>query len=222
MLLFRQRPEKKFLNAEFRNPAKAGIHIHIDSNNILHARIKHEVLQEITPAMIKWWYENLDGYMAMQNSIYTRYHMWHPLDHMNLRIIKTSIYGDTGVGAIYKTTERIGCRKKQTLITKDQVIRLDESGMVVVKSIFGYPVMRLENTFDTTANGTRMTSDITIGLKNNLKQIITGKLRPGLDRDTAMGFLKHHVEEIGHLENFLPELYQYKRTKLTKLNLITK
>ena len=43
--------------------------------------IKHDVLKNVTPRMLAWWFGNMEGDMEIQGQRVPRYRVWHPLDH---------------------------------------------------------------------------------------------------------------------------------------------
>ena len=69
-------------------------------------------------------------------------------------------------------------------------------------------MLRLVNRFAATEIGTRYTTEMTIGLAGPLGRSANLLLRRTiLAGAKGQAWMRHHVEEIGTLEHFLPRLY---------------
>jgi hypothetical protein len=89
------------------------------------------------------------------------------------------------------------------------VPRRDLKQAVIGKSLFGFDIFELVNSFTPTDSGTKYRSVMTTGTSNwpgrlGLNALLTARILPG---KLAMHWARHHVEEIGNLENFLPMLF---------------
>ena len=58
---------------------------------------------------------------------YPRYRVWHPLDHVEHRYMKTPAGGD-GVGSVFLIHEVLGRDPRYTVDVHTDVVRLDEGG----------------------------------------------------------------------------------------------
>src|SRR6185369_15268054 len=65
----------------------------------LHLHIRHEVLRGVTPAMLVWWFQHLEGTIELQGRSWPRYHIWHPVDHIAIRYARRRPDGSVGPGA---------------------------------------------------------------------------------------------------------------------------
>ena len=88
---------------------------------------------------------------------------------------------------------------------------------VIGKRLFGLSILELVNKFTLTDSGTIYRSVMTIGTSGwpgriGLNALLTARILPG---ELAMHWARHHVEEIGNLENFLPTLF----ARETRVNL---
>ena len=71
-------------------------------------------------------------------------------------------------------------------------------------------MLRLVNSFEATRTGTRYQSEMTIGTdawlgRFGFNQVMRSRVLAG---EKALAWARHHIEEVGNLENFLPSLHE--------------
>ena len=59
--------------------------------------IKHDLIKGVTTDMLLWWFENFARLsVTISGTTYPAYHLWHPKDHIMVRIQKEKLHqGDT-------------------------------------------------------------------------------------------------------------------------------
>jgi len=93
------------------------------------------------------------------------------------------------------------------------VERVDTNAAIIGDRILGLSALRLVNKFQPVPNGTSYTTELTIGDAGPIGHLgftyLMGRILPGAQADA---WIRHHIEEIGNLENFLPELWSSENT----------
>lgn len=175
-------------------------------NGQLEMTITHEVLHGVSPEMLRWWYSNVDGTMTYAGKTYPRYFVWHPLDHIEFRVNRPS---SNGIDAIIGITEAFG-RNPNHLVHIDGVehFQLDTAGGIKKRVLWMQP-FQLTNKFVEVDGGTQVHTRCVVGISSffgrlGINRLIRNRFFPG---EKPNAWLKHNVEEVGNLENFLPSLY---------------
>ncbi len=171
--------------------------------------IRHQELAGVTPAMLDWWYGHVDGPMEYAGRTYPRYLVWHPLDHISYVVESRLPDGSVGVGCRLRIMEAFQRRPDRLLRIHVQVLRRDAEEAVIGRKLLGRTILRLVNRFSPTQSGTDYLSTMTIGTgawpgRLGLNALLTRRILGG---ELAMHWARHHVEEIGTLEHFLPGLF---------------
>ena len=97
----------------------------------LRAWIDHQPMRGVTPAAIRWWFENIDTRTTYNGSDFNgpkvpAYRYWHPFDHIRVRWVKKvpGADGRIGPGSIIHIEETIGGR--YPVDAKARVSRFDD------------------------------------------------------------------------------------------------
>jgi hypothetical protein len=164
----------------------------------LELSIRHDILKGVTPAMLDWWFRNIEGTMAHMGQTYPRYLVWHPIDHIHYELARRAPNGTAGPGAQFHIVEALGANLDYLVDSAADVLKADDTGHILSVRQFGMEVIRIEHTFTPVPEGTLFQS----------RTRVVAKAVP-----EAMGraWLKHNVEEVGNLEYFLPALYASQR-----------
>ncbi|MCC3159027.1 hypothetical protein LJ737_17420 [Hymenobacter sp. 15J16-1T3B] len=171
--------------------------------------IEHEVVRGVTPLMLEWWFRHIGEPMMWQGRQYPRYHVWHPVDHIHWALARPDARGGAGVGSRFRIVEAFGGDPRMLVDSTEEVVKLDQTGIRLVRRVLGLEVFSLEHWFEPAAGGTRYTSRMQVGHESPAGRYL---LNPVLQRwrfSARMGYawLRHNVEEVGHFEQFLPLLY---------------
>jgi hypothetical protein len=70
--------------------------------------IKHDILKNVTPRMLAWWFGHMEGDVDIQGRRFSRYRVWHPLDHVYARYVRRAPDGSTAPGAQIALCEYLG------------------------------------------------------------------------------------------------------------------
>jgi hypothetical protein len=186
--------------------ARAGVEILNDGRK--RYWIKHDVLRNVTPRMLAWWFGHMEGDVEIQGRRFSRYRVWHPRDHAYARYVRCAPDGSIGPGAQIALCEYLGRNPKYKIEAISTIEKLDDTGFIhnVIKG--GLVLARMEHEFTKSVDGTRDENCLIVPGSPGLGRIARLVL-PWLFPDgKGQAWLKHNIEEIGTLENFLPQLYK--------------
>jgi hypothetical protein len=175
----------------------------------LELTIRHDILKGVTPAMLGWWFRNIDGTMEYGGQTYPRYHVWHPIDHIQYKVVRRAPDGTAGPGARFLIVEALGANPDYLVQSVADVPKNDDTGITLSVRKFGVQVMRLGHTFTPAPEGTLYESRMQVGAKAIPGRfLINHWIRRQLFTEAkGWAWLKHNVEEVGNFEFFLPALY---------------
>ncbi|QMU28143.1 hypothetical protein [Adhaeribacter radiodurans] len=171
--------------------------------------IQHDTIRNVTPVMLEWWFKNIKGIMDYQGKTYSKYLVWHPIDHIQWELARTSPDGSVGVGAQFRIVEAFGGDLNQLVDSAEEVVKLDITGIKLIRKIGEIEVFSLEHQFIPVSNGTRYISRMQVGADSFIgKYFINPLLHTKIfTKQMGISWLKHNIEEVGNFEFFLPELY---------------
>ncbi|MCG6147553.1 hypothetical protein EHQ96_08200 [Leptospira levettii] len=178
--------------------------------------IRHDILKDVFPKMLVWWFQHLEGKMEYQGKVLERYHVWHPEDHVHVSYEKTNESGNIGPGAVLRIVEYLGRQKRYLVNVISPIEKLDETGFIHNPKLYGIlPIARMEYQFQETKEGTFYENCLIVGWKG----ISFRFLRPVFeflffDRKHGQYWIKHNIEEVGQFQNFLPELFRSQNENL--------
>jgi hypothetical protein len=202
-------PEPRPLVWPLRPPESAESSIARSAGGVV-ITIRHEILRGVSPEMLAWWYRHVPGTMTYAGRVYPRYLVWHPLDHISYDVVRLAPEGGVGPTAQLQIREALGRDPTTVIDIRVRVVDIDEHRAVIAKEVLGTSVVRLENDFEWTRTGTRYTTRMRIGDDTLLGRAALnriGRTRVFPPRKIQR-WIRHHIEEIGNLENFLPGLFR--------------
>jgi hypothetical protein len=164
----------------------------------LELSIRHDILKGVHPAMLDWWFRNIEGTMEHMGQTYPRYLVWHPIDHIHYEVARRAPDGTAGPGAQFHIVEALGANLDYLVDSVADVLKADDTGHTLSVRKFGMEVIRIEHTFTPVLEGT---------LFQSRTRVVTKAVPEAMGR----AWLKHNVEEVGNLEYFLPALYASQR-----------
>jgi hypothetical protein len=186
--------------------ARSGIEILPDGR--MRCWIEHDLIRGVTPQMLVWWFQHLEGEMSYHGRQLNRYRVWHPRDHIAIEYSKRNPGGSVGVGSFIHLTEMFGANPAYLTDVHTEIVRLDEGGFAHRPRIHGLRLAEMDYEFEAVEGGTLYRNSLTVGLVGTIGRLVNPLIR-AFAFDTARGraWIKHNVEEVGNFEAFLPELY---------------
>jgi hypothetical protein len=175
--------------------------------------IDHAPLRGVTAEMLEWWYAHVPGTMAYAGTVYPRYLVWHPLDHVSYEIVGPDPSAAIVPGTKVRIREALGRDLDNVIDISVVVEELGSGRAVIAKRVAGTALVRLENEFETQASSVSYRTRLTIGDETWLARLGLNLIahRRAFPSRRIEPWIRHHVEEIGNLENFLPALYASQR-----------
>ena len=174
--------------------------------------IQHAPLRGVTPEMLSWWYRHIPGEMAYAGCTYPRYLVWHPLDHIDYVVTAYGPSGGVSPGARLHITEALQRNMENLLDIDVSVLEMDTGHAVIANRILGTSLVRLDNEFAASPAGASYVTTMTIGDDTILANSVLNQIahRKAFPTRRIKPWMRHHVEEIGNLENFLPDLFMHR------------
>lgn len=172
--------------------------------------IRHEVLRGVTPAMLAWWFANLEGDVVVAGRRVSRYRAWHPYDHVHASYVKRGADGRIGPGSQIRLREYLGANRRYAVDVVTEIEQLDEAGYIHNPRLHGVAgLVRMEYTFRRVPGGTLYENRLLVGGTRGWRRWVTPLVqRFGFDAAHGQAWLRHNIEEVGLLEHFLPALYR--------------
>lgn len=182
--------------------------------------IEHDRIRGVTPAMLLWWFRHIGGTMTYGGQPYARYRVWHPLDHIDWSMTRPAPDGAARIGSRFRIVEAFGCNPNWLVDSTEEVVKLDETGIRLVRRGLGQEVFSLEHGFEAMPGGTLYHSRMQVGVENRLGRYVINPLthRFLFTREMGYAWLRHNVEEVGNFEFFLPELYREQVAQMAMSN----
>ena len=170
--------------------------------------IVHEVLHGVTPAMLVWWLNNMDGTVDVGGQQLPRYRAWHPVDHVALTYVRPGRDGRKfSAGAQVRIQEFFAARPEFAIDVVSTITFLDETGFSHGERVLGVTVGQLDYRFTAVDEGTRYEDSLTVGIAGApwLNRLLRRRL---FSDEKGRAWQLHNIEEVGNLEHFLPALYR--------------
>ena len=94
---------------EMKDVSTAETHFGELDDGRLELHIKHDPIHGVTPIMIVWWFQHIHGTMTYRGEEIPMYRIWHPLDHIRVRILQSAPDGAPSFskGAVVEINERM-------------------------------------------------------------------------------------------------------------------
>jgi hypothetical protein len=171
--------------------------------------IEHDTIKGVSPDMLAWWFQNLEGDIEFQGKNYSRYRVWHPEDHVHVSYERKLPDGTVGPGAAIRIVEYLGRNRKYLVNVVSPIEKLDTSGFIHNPRAFGWlPIVRMEYEFERVPGGTRYRNSLIIGWRHWSFRLLRPLVRAFIFNDEhGFAWIKHNIEEVGQFEAFLPALY---------------
>lgn len=167
--------------------------------------IVHRPLAGLTPEDLLWWFGHIEGTCTVDGVIMTRYHAWHPRDHIHWALHRPGVGGGAVEGAQYRIVEAFGADPENRIDVGERVEKLDTTGVRLVQRRLGVRLFMLEHTWSPGAEGVHYVSTMEIGSVLRPWQSVNAHLtRRVMPPQRCRAWVRHNVEEVGRLERLVP------------------
>ena len=170
--------------------------------------IDHQPLAGLTPELLLWWFRHLGDRCSYGGAPTQNYLAWHPLDHIQWELVRPGRGGGADEGARFRIVEAFQRRPEFMVDSTETVDKLDETGIRLVRWIAGVQVLQLEHTWSRCDGHVHYVSVLEVGARSRALTPVNRYLRRSVfPDDMARAWLRHNVEEVGHLEHVLPAAF---------------
>ncbi|VUC36233.1 unnamed protein product [Clonostachys rosea] len=184
----------------------------------LYVRIEHDAVRGCTPAMMRWWFENIgrtttwdgEGFDGPEVSFY---HLWHHRDHEAIVPTSAESTGFT-VGTYCRIMEQFNDFHEKIGVQTFTDVLDDQEFTFTVKK-WGLSVVRIVHLYSIDDMGMRFYAETQVGVDIPvLGWLINWTVLPFIySKSTAENWIRHNIEETGRSEDIIPLLYHhYNRT----------
>jgi hypothetical protein len=172
--------------------------------------IRHDVLKGVTPTMLAWWFSHLEGDVVIAGQRINRYRAWHPYDHVHASYARRLPDGSVGPGAAIRLREYLGANPAYEVNTVTDIEKLDEEGFIHNPRVHGISgLVRMEYEFQAVPEGTLFQNRLIIGGAAGWRRLVSPAVQKfAFNHARGVAWLRHNIEEVGLLEQFLPGLYR--------------
>jgi len=186
--------------------ARSGIEILPDGR--MKCWIEHQVLRGVTPKMLVWWFQHLEGEMPYAGRKLNRYRVWHPRDHIAIEYASRNPDGTVGVGSVIHLTEMLGANPDYLVDVHTEIVKLDERGFGHRPTMGGFRFAAMDYEFKAVEQGTQYNNSLVVGTERFFGTAVNPLIRKFVfDEARGRAWIKHNIEEVGNFEAFLPQLY---------------
>lgn len=180
--------------------------------------IEHDDIKGVTPAMLRWWFENLAGSTMWNGVDFTGpevkfYHLWHHRDHIGITplsdvgVVKNKGFQVGALSLIDECFNDFRRRIHSTTLTT----RLDEEEFNFSIMAGGQKFGHIFHRYAPVDGGCSFYAETRIGselplLGPILNWLLVPRLFPRLAGEQ---WILHNIEETGRTEDILPTLYRH-------------
>lgn len=186
-------------------------------NDCVLVQIEHDTIKNITPLMMRWWFENLSGTTTWNGNDFSgpeimNYHLWHHRDHIAVTPLTHGIDGRENRGFLE------GCDSKIEEIfnevhfhvnTKMHTTKLNDEEFTFLIKIGGITMGHITHVYSEEENGIRFYAETEIGSHIPIiGWLLNWVILPFVyNKRTGEHWIKHNIEETGRTEDILAVLY---------------
>jgi len=199
-------PARRVLPWPMRTVDTAVHTIRTDEKGRLVMQIAHADLPGLSPDDLCWWFTQIGGDVDVGGVRMSRYHAWHPDDHIHWSLARPGPNGVAEAGARFHIVEAFGQNMHHLVDVVEDVTRLDHTGITLEQRVLGQLASRLTHDFGVGAQGASYRSTLIVGFH---APVVCHALNAAIRRlvfPEAMGraWIRHNIEEVGLLEHLVP------------------
>lgn len=181
----------------------------IEAGGRIHIELEHFFLEDISPAMVAWFYRQLPiSTVQYKGTMYPLYHIFHPSEHGTISVLEAATDGSAGmgVGALIQRLEWFGPYDSSG---RARVLELSSSGLVAVPRVAGMAMGEVRHSFRPVDGGTAYRVDTIIGSDLPvIGPLLNYYIRTRVFHPAMLEqWQRHQLEEVASLRFFLPQIY---------------
>ncbi len=165
-------------------------------------RIAHAPLPGVTREMLFWWMHHMADAVEWEGHRVKAYRLWHPLDH-----IDWSCDGPVQAGSRFRIQEAFQREARFLIDSTFDVPRLGPDGFRLETRFFGAALASIDEDWEDVPGGVRWVNTMHL---TGTTPLVAPLVRIGraIKRTTLTAWIRHNVEEVGFLPEFLPALFR--------------
>jgi hypothetical protein len=172
------------------------------SGGVFQQTIVHATLQGVTRDMLFWWMHHIGDQVEWEGQRVLAYRLWHPRDHIHYQCD-----GPIQAGCRFRIVEAFGADRRFLIDNVFDVPKLDHSGFRIEARFAGAAIISVDEDWEDVPGGVRWTNTMRLSARNALLKPLV-KIGRRVKQETFTAWLKHNVEEVGYIPEFLPQLHQ--------------
>lgn len=193
--------------------SKASAVVSVDEQGRLVIEITHQPLLDISPDMVRWFYQQLPiSTVTYQGKVLPWYHIFHPSEHGQIQVTEPALNNQPGMapGALVSRFEWFGHYNSHG---SGRILAMDSNGMTVSPEVAGLGFGEIQHQFIAHHWGTEYRLRSVLGVdwpfSNAINKLIRTRKFPAA---MVQQWIRHQQEEVASLNYFLPRLYQQRHT----------
>lgn len=194
---------------QFRSVESADVVLTPLGDGLREILINHAPLSGVTTAMLEWWFQSFDRVATYRGQALPAYHLWHPRDHVRVTF-KRDAEGRVAPGQPIAIQEVFGREPQFEADVRSVIHRWDRRGVGFHLDVMGHRVVELDHVFTDTSQGVDYRTRMRVGVGNGpLRRLINEVIvSRRFGPETVQAWIRHNIEEVGSLVDFLPELLE--------------
>lgn len=193
-------------------------------NGRITVQIEHDTIKNVTPEMIKWWFEHLSETTTWNGTDFSGpeisyYHLWHHRDHIAVTPLTNGKNGEVNHGFLEGCDSKIEERFNEIhfhVHTRMHTTVLNENEFTFLIKFCGLTFGHITHLYSSEENGLRFYAETEMGCDIPvIGWLINWLILPFVyNKKTGEHWIKHNIEETGRTEDVLPILYNQATPKL--------
>lgn len=192
--------------------------IHRCPNGCMLVQIQHDDAANVTPEMLKWWFEHLSCMTDWNGKDFSGppvslYHLWHHRDHVSVTPLTDAPDGAKNTGFSVGADTRIHEVFNEfhfTVYARMHTVKLDQSEYTFLIKFGPLTAGHIQHLYSPVDGGSSFYAETKLGLEIPiLGWLFNWLVLPFIyNKKTAENWVRHNVEETGRTQDILPILYQ--------------
>ena len=164
-------------------------------------KIVHAPLYGVTREMLYWWMHHIGDQVEWKGSHVKADRLWHPADH-----IDWTCDGPVRAGCKFRIVEAF---QREARFHGDRIFdvpKLDLSGFRIESGFAGFAKISVDEDWEDVPGGVRWTNTMRIATSFRLLAPLVWLVRH-MKRANLDAWIKHNIEEVGFIPEFLPHIW---------------
>jgi hypothetical protein len=184
-----------------RDVSSAELAFRREADGGIEQRIAHAALPNVDREMLFWWMHHIGDQVEWEGMRVLAYRLWHPRDHIHWHCD-----GPVQPGCRFHIVEAFARRRLFMVDQLFDVPKLELGGFRIEARIAGIALLSIDEDWEDAPDGLRWTNTMRVRASKPwlapLLRLCLTALQP-----VVRAWVRHNVEEVGFVAEFLPRLY---------------